>query len=500
MSRRLLVIVAALAIVGATGFTALSGWRAQRTVVGTTGHDSHVAQSEDDTPPRDSVSLDTRRQQLIGVRTVRVERAPMALEIRAPGTVAYDETRQVEINTRVDGWIRDLYADYTGRAVRRGEALFTLYSPDLVAEQNDYLLALRGRSKLPGSDPGGLSEYADRLAAAARERLTRLEMSDAEIDEVARTGRPAETVTFRSPADGVIVEKAALRGMRVTAGQMLYRLADLSTVWVEGEIYETDLPMVRTGIRVSVSVQAYPNRTFAGRVGYVYPVVTQETRTARVRVVLGNPDGLLKPNMLATVLLQPSPSRALVVPADALVDTGTQQLVFVAEDEGRFTPREVRVGRRSPGQVELSSGVKEGDKVAASATFFLDSESQLRGALQNYEPSQAAQAAGPLGAFDITFRTEPNPPRPGENTIIVAVKDANGQPVADAAVNVVMFMPPMPSMNMPAARSDTKLLASGGGLYRGTAEIMIPGRWNVTVNVARAGKQLGVRQFAVVAQ
>jgi membrane fusion protein, copper/silver efflux system len=500
MSRRLLFIVAALAIGAAIGFTALRGWHAQGTAIGTTGHDSHVAQSEDDTPPRDSVSLDTRRQQLIGVRTVRVERATMAPEIRAAGTVAYDETRQVEVNTRVDGWIRDLYADYTGRAVRRGEPLFTLYSPDLIAEQNDYLLALRGRSKWQGADPGGLSEYADRLAAAARERLMRLEMTDAEIDDVARTGRPVETVTFRSPADGVIVEKAALRGMRVMTGQMLYRLADLSTVWVEGEVYERDLPLVRTGVGASVSVEAYPNRMFAGRISYIYPQVTQETRTVRVRIVLANPDRLLKPNMLATVLLQPSPSRALVVPADALVDTGTQQLVFVAEDEGRFTPREVRVGRRTPTQIELLSGVKEGDQVAASATFFLDSESQLRGALQNYEPSQAAQAAGPLAAFDVTFRTEPDPPRPGENTVLVTVKDSNGQPITDAAVHVVLSMPPMPSMNMPAARSDTKLVASGGGLYRGTAEIMIPGRWNVTVNVARAGTQLGARQFAVVAQ
>jgi hypothetical protein len=258
--------------------------------------------------------------------------------------------------------------------------------------------------------------------------------------------------------------------------------------------------MVRTGMRASVSLHAYPNRTFAGRVSYIYPLVTQETRTVRVRIVLANPDGLLKPNMLATVTLQAPPSHALVVPADALIDTGTQQLVFVAEEKGRFMPREVRVGRRSPGQVELLSGVTEGEEVAASATFFLDSESQLRAALQNYEPSQAGQGAGPVAALDITFRTEPDPPRPGENTVTVSVKDANGQPIVDAAVSVVLFMPPMPTMNMPAARSDTKLIAAGGGLYRGTAEIMIPGRWNVTVNVARADKQLGGRQFAVVAQ
>jgi multidrug efflux pump subunit AcrA (membrane-fusion protein) len=500
MSRRLLLIVAALTIGASVAFMVARGWRPSLATVGTSGHDSHATQSEEDATPRAEVSLDIRRQQLIGVRTVRVAHAVMATEIRAAGTVNYDETRQVEVNTRIDGWIRELYADYTGRTVKRGEPLFTLYSPDLIAEQNDYLLALRGRSKLAVSDPGGLSDYSDRLAAAARERLLRLEMTDTEIDEVARTGRAAETVAFRAPANGVIVEKAALRGMRVMAGQMLYRLADISTVWVEAEVYETDLAMVRTGMRASISFAGYPDRIFAGHISYIDPLVTQDTRTIRVRIVLGNPGGLLKPNMLATVTLQAPESHALLVPADALVNTGTQQLVFVADGAGRFTPRDVRVGRRSAGQVELTSGVSEGDEVAASATFFLDSESQLRGALQNYQaPSNTPfEAASP--GLDVTFRTEPDPPRTGENTFVVVLKDGNGQPIADADVKVVLFMPPMPTMNMPAARSEATLVAAGGGLYRGAAEVMIPGRWTVTVTVARAGKPLGARQFAVVAK
>ena len=500
MSRRLLLIVAALTMGAAVVITVARGWRPSLAAVGTSGHDGHTTQSEEDETPRADVSLDTRRQQLIGVRTVRVAYAVMAAKIRAAGTVTYDETRQFEVNTRIDGWIRELYADYTGRVVTRGEPLFTLYSPDLIAEQHDYLLALRGRSNLAVSDPGGLSDYSDRLAAAARERLLRLEMTDAEIDEVARTGRAAETMTFRSPATGVIVEKAALRGMRVMTGQMLYRLADLSTVWVEAEVYETDLAMVRSGMRASVSFAGYPDRTFAGRVSYIYPLVTPETRTVRVRIVLANPGGLLKPNMLATVTLQAPESRALLVPADALVDTGTQQLVFVADGTGRFTPREVRVGRRSAGQVELISGVSEGDQVAASATFFLDSESQLRGALQNYEPPPDASSDAASPKLDVTFRTEPDPPHVGENTFLVGLKDSNGQPVTDADIKVVSFMPPMPTMNMPAARAEATLVAAGGGRYRGTGELMIPGRWTVTVNIARAGKPLGARQFAVVAK
>jgi Cu(I)/Ag(I) efflux system membrane fusion protein/cobalt-zinc-cadmium efflux system membrane fusion protein len=500
MSRRLLVVAALLAIGAAVALTVARGWRHPLDIARTSGHDTRPAQSEEDTSPRADVSLDTRRQQLIGVRTVRVAHAVMAQDMRAAGTVTYDETLLVEINTRIDGWIRELYADYTGRVVRRGEPLFTLYSPDLIAEQNDYLLALRGRSKAGAPDPGGLSDYADRLAAAARERLLRLEMSDAEIDEVERTGRAMETLAFRSPATGVIVEKPALRGMRVMAGQMLYRLADLSTVWVEAEVYETDLAAVRTGMRASISFPAYHDRTFAGRVSYVYPLVTPETRTVRVRIVLANPAGLLKPNMLATVTLQAPESHALLVPADALVDTGTQQLVFIADGTGRFTPREVRVGRRSAGQVELTSGVTDGEEVAASATFFLDSESQLRGALQNYEQLPSAPTAAASPELDVTFRTDPDPPHVGENTLVVSLKDSTGQPLADADVKVVLFMPPMPTMNMPAARSEATLVASGGGLYRGAAEMMIPGRWTVTVNVVRAGTPLGARQFAVVAK
>jgi hypothetical protein len=326
-------------------------------------------------------------------------------------------------------------------------------------------------------------------------------MTPAEIDQLARTGRAAETVVFRSPVSGVIVDKAALRGMRVMAGQMLYRIADLSTVWVEAEVYETDLPMMRTGARASVSLQGYPDRRFSGRISYIYPSITANTHTVRVRVVLPNPDGLLKPNMLATVTLQTPRSNALILPADALVDTGTQKLVFMAEGDGRFVPRDVRVGRRTGADVEVLSGLKEGDRVAASATFFLDSESQLRGALQNYGPSQAggsSEATAP--ALDVTFRTEPAAPRAGDNTFVVTVKDAKGQPVTDADVNLVLFMPPMPAMNMPAARSDAKLLAAGNGVYRGTGEVMFPGRWDVTVNVSRGGQSLGARQFAVVAQ
>ena len=503
MSKRLLLIlVATLVIAAVIAFVFLRQRVAPSAVSATAGHDSHATQAAgEEHTPRGEVALDTRRQQLIGVRTVRVERSTMAPEIRAAGTVAYDETRQAEVNTKVDGWIRELYADYTGRPVRRGEPLFTLYSPDLVATQNEYLLALRGQSQAPQGDTTRFREYSDRLVDAARERLLRLDMTASEIDAIRESGRAVEALTFTAPVSGVILEKMALRGMRVMAGQTLFKIADLSTVWVEAEVYETDLGQVRTGARASVTVQAYPDRSFNGRVTYIYPSVTAQTRTVRVRIALPNAEAILKPNMLATVTLQTPQSNALVVPNDAIVDTGTQQLVFVAEGDGRFTPRDVRIGRRTPGAVEVVSGVKEGDEVAASATFFLDSESQLRGALQNYQPSQAAASSeSSAPALDVTFKTEPDPPHSGEDTFIATVKDASGQPVADAEVNVLFFMAAMPTMNMPAMRSETKLMSAGRGVYRGTGQVMTPGTWDVTVTVTRAGQQLAARRFSVPAK
>jgi RND family efflux transporter MFP subunit len=504
MSKRLLLLSVIVVVVSAViVFFVLRRQSTAQAITPTSGHEAHQEQSEaDEKTPRGEVTLDTRRQQLIGVRTVRVQRSAMAPEIRAAGTLTYDETRQAEINTRVDGWIRDLYADYTGRPIRRGEPLFTLYSPDLVATQNEYLLALRGQAQESRAEAGNLREYSDRLVDAARERLLRLDMTAADIDELQRTGRAAETITFRSPVSGVILEKPAVRGMRVMAGQMLYRIADLSTLWVEAEVYETDLPRVRTGTRASVTLQGYPDRPFAGRITYIYPSVTEQTRTVRVRMVLPNPEGILKPNMLATVTLQTPQSNALVLPADALVDTGRQQLVFIAQGDGRFTPKDVRIGRRSSGEVEVLSGLKEGDEVAASATFFLDSESQLRGALQNYQSSAStAQPGGPAApALDIAFRTEPDPTRTGEDTFIVTVKDGSGQPLGDADVTVVLFMPAMPAMNMPASRVEAKLLPAGVGTYRGTGQVMTPGTWDVTVTITKAGQQIAARRFSVIAK
>ena len=451
-------------------------------------------------PQRGEVVIDPRRQQLIGVRVVPVQMATIRTEVRAAGVVRFDETRQAEITTRIDGWIRDLQANYTGRRIARGDVLFSLYSPALVAAQNEYLLALHGQAQASETDLPIVRTHADRLLEAARERLLRWDLSLTDIRDLERRGRPQETTPFRSTADGIIVEKMAVEGMRVMAGETLFRVADLSVVWVEADVSEQDMALVRVGLAAQVDLDAYPGEPLQGRTIYVYPTVDEQTRTAKVRFQFGNQSGRLKPGMFATVHLTGRESRALTVPPDAVLDAGRDQIVFVALGEGRFEPRPVAVGRRTRDAVEVTRGLTDGEQVAAGAAFFIDSESQLRAAVQGYQAPPEPGAQGSSPQLDIAFRSEPDPPRAGENQFEVTVRDPGGQPVADADVTVTFFMPAMPTMNMPAMRNQTKLPSAGGGRYRGAGQLLSGGRWDVTIDVVRSGRRLGSRQLSVVAK
>jgi RND family efflux transporter MFP subunit len=452
--------------------------------------------------PRGDVHIDPQRQQLIGVRLATVERAPLTAVLRTTGVVRYDETRVTDINVKLDGWIRELYVDYTGQPVAKGQRLFAFYSPDLLATGNEYLLALKTREQMQTSQVGDARDYADRLVEAARQRLALWDIPPDQIASIETTRQPLTTVTFPSPASGYVVEKQALQGMHVTPGQMLYKLADLSVVWVEAAVYERDLTSVRVGQRATVTLDAYHGESFDGRAIYVYPFVEEDTRTVKVRFRFANPRGRLKPGMFANVQLEAAGGIGLTVPSDAVLDSGTQQTVFVARGEGTFTPRAVKTGLRLGDRTEILSGVKEGEQIATRATFFLDSESQLRAGLQNYEASSGTGAATAVSgpALDITFRSQPDPPKTGETTFEVTVKDPVKGLITDAEVSVTLFMPAMPTMNMPAMRNETKLPHTGNGVYRGAGQLMIPGRWEATVTVTRDGQRLGSKQFPVVAR
>lgn len=453
--------------------------------------------------PRASVQLELRRQQLIGVRTAEAISESLSRSVRAVGIVKYDETRQHEVNLKVEGWIRELYVDFTGQPVRKGQPLFTLYSPDLLATQDEYLLALRTLDQMDRSQVVEARDYARRMIDATRHRLALWDLPQDQLDELERTRKARSELLFRSPASGVVVEKRAVQGSHVMPGEMLYKLADLSLVWIEADLYERDLPVARVGSRADVTLDAYPGEHFTARATYVYPFVDEATRTVRVRFELPNARGRFKPGMYANVEVQASLGQGLTVPTDALVDTGRGAYVFVALGDGFFEPRRVGAGTRFDGRVQVTEGLRAGERVASGATFFLDSESQLRAAMQDFDDAPAGDAgtttaAGP--AYQIAFATEPDPPRNGDNTFIVSLEDPEGRPVTDADVTVRLYMAPMPSMNMPAMRAGARVLHVGGGTYRGQGSISMGGRWDVTVVAARGGSRLAARTFAIVAK
>ena len=411
----------------------------------------------------------------------------------------YDETRLADVNLKVAGWIEELYVDSTGQFIEPGQPLFSLYSPELLTTQQEYLLALDSRDQLRDSQIPDARAYADRIVEAARQRLTLWDLPPDEIDALEQRREPRRAMRFRAPVGGFVIEKHAVLGQHVTPGMSLYRVADLSVVWVEADVYERELSLVREGAPATLTVDAYPEDRLRGRVTYIYPYVEERTRTVRVRVELPNPRGRLKPGMYADVTIHATLGEGVVVPTNALLDSGAAQHVFISLGNGYFEPRSVVVGRRFGDAVQILDGLEGGETVATSATFFIDSESQLRAALQGFAPvPRVADGGAARARLDITFRSDPDPPRSGANTFEVAVADAEGQPVTDADISVVFYMAPMPTMNMPAMQTDAALSHRGGGIYRGTGEVTMTGRWDVTVQVSRDGQRLDSRVLTVV--
>lgn len=451
--------------------------------------------------PRAGVQLDTRRRQLLGVRTARVQRGAIARDIRAVGIVRYDETRLSDINLKLDGWVEKLYVEATGQAVRRGQPLLDIYSPELMATQNEYLLALATRETMQQSTIPDARVQADRLVDSARRRLTLWDLPADMLQRLEQTRKADANVTFRSPVSGFVIDKPVVEGMRAMAGQTLYKIADLSTVWVEADVFESDAPFIKVGASAAVTLDAWPGESRRGRSVYIYPFVEEKTRTLKVRFSFANPDLRLKPGMYANVEISSSLGNGLTVPSDAVLDAGRGQIVFVAEGDGYFQPRPVSVGQRIDGRVQILTGLNDGDEVATGAAFFLDSESQLRAAAGGWEHQASPAAPDPqTSGVSVTFDTDPKPPRTGDNTYDVRVTDGGGKPIADAQVRVTLYMPPMPSMNMPAMTSDATLTHVADGLYRGKGTMSMAGRWDATVTVTRDGRRLATKQTTVVAR
>jgi multidrug efflux pump subunit AcrA (membrane-fusion protein) len=455
----------------------------------------------DEAEPRAPVTIDGRRQQLVGVRLVEVRREPLTHTVRAQGIVRFDESRWTDVNVRTEGWIRTLHVDRTGDRVRRGQPLLALYSPELATVQAEYLLALRTRDA--GADAASPSgAQAARLVEAARQRLARWDLPDEHVASLAGRRDVPPLVVFRSPVSGIVMEKKAVEGMRVMPGDTLFRIVDPSAVWIEADVYEADVALVRVGQKATATVEAWPGDTFPGRVSWTAPTVDETTRTIKVRIELPNKGGRLKPGMFAETTLATEVPHGPVVPMDAVLDTGGSQFVFVSEGDGYFEPRRVRIGRQVNGRGQVLEGVTAGEQVAASATFFIDSESQLRAALEGYKatPAPAPAAGGGRSSLDIALRSTPDPPRAGVTQFEALVKTPAGAPVTDASVSLVLYMPAMPSMNMPAMRSEAALGHAGNGVYRGSIDVMMNGRWEATVTVTRGSERLATKQLTLIAR
>jgi membrane fusion protein, copper/silver efflux system len=332
-----------------------------------------------------TVKISPERIQMLGVRTEAASVRAMAHTVRAVGAVAADERRIGVVNPKFEGWIEKLLVNTTGQAVRRGEALLEVYSPDLVLAQREYLVARSAAADMAHADPMA-RDNAKAIAAAALSRLKNWDISADQIARLQRSGTATRTLILSAPIGGIVMEKAALQGLHFGAGDMLYRIVDLSTVWLLADVFEQDLAQMRPGQSAKITVQAYPGRVFDGRVAFVYPTVNAQTRTAKVRIEVPNPDLLLKTDMYATVEIAAPVETAsvLAVPDSAVLDTGTRQTVLVDRGEGRFEPRAVKLGARADGYVVVLEELREGEKVVTGANFLIDAESNLRAALQAF--------------------------------------------------------------------------------------------------------------------
>jgi Cu(I)/Ag(I) efflux system membrane fusion protein len=478
---------------------------------------------------RAAVTLTAARRQTIGVTTGVVEERPFATTIRAVGTVAYDEQRIKQVNLRVAGWVTKLTANFMGQYVRAGEPLLTIYSPELASTQAEYRLALRTRERVGVSLMEPIRTGANAQVQAARERLRLLNFSDTQIDALKETEPQSET-TLVAPISGVVTKKNALQGAYVTPEMALYEIADLSTVWVYADVYEPDLAVVAVGQPADVTLAAYPNEVFHGRVVFIDPALSLETRTAKVRTEFANLDLRLKPGMYGDVRIQVKGKPVLAVPRTAILDSGTRSLAFLDQGDGRYQPREVKTGRTFEGYTEVVDGLSAGDRVVTSATFLIDSESQLMAAtnmmgalgmggirmeqaqmgememggmpdMKGMErmPGMKMGAAEPtpstqtVDGLTLTLATTPEPAKKGENVVRLTVR-VNGAPVTDATVSVAytMAMPGMEVETVPAKHIQD-------GIYEATVDLAMKGGWTIDAIVTRPNAKPAQARFTVQA-
>ncbi len=461
------------------------------------------------------IQLSPQRLQEIGVTLAPVAYKNLSDDLNVPGNVDMDEEKLSYVQTRFPGWIQDVYANATYQYVRKGQRLFTVYSPDLVSSEQEYLLARQDQkafapdmhSASPTNKPAGADGMAAKeggwLLQAAAERLRQFDVPEQAITNLEQTGKVERNMVIYSPASGYITERNALPNAYVQPETKLYTIADLSTVWVYANVFQDAVGRLRPGDPGQVTVDAYPGRTFSGRIDQILPQVDPTTRTVRVRMVFRNPGVVLKPGMYVNVKIAVSLGRQLVVPASAVLQTGDRAIAFVDRGQGYLEPRTVQLGPQVDDSVVILSGLKAGEHVVSSANFLVDSEAQLQAALGTFAPlppssqTGAAASATPGPQVQVDFTTQPSSPRKGLNTLLVKLTGPDGKPLTSAQVTALFVMPAMPAMGMPAQHVAIPLNEKGSGLYQGSLQLPSGGSWQVTVTVRRGSQTLASKQLSV---
>ena len=461
---------------------------------------SSSASGASEQPPLTPIRLSPQRLQEIGVTTATVTLKDVNDDLSVPGNVDIDEEKLAYVQTRFSGWIQDVYANATYQYVHKGERLFTIYSPDLVSSEQEYLLAKKNQKTFAQDMHGMAAQEGGWLLQAAEERLRQFDVPSQAIADLEQSGRVQRNIAIDSPASGYITERNALPNAYVQPDTKLYTIADLSTVWVYADVFQNNVGRLRPGDAAKVTVDAYPGRNFYGHIDQILPQVDPTTRTVRVRLVFRNPGVVLKPGMYVNVDIDVSLGRQLTIPASAVLQSGQQAIAFVDRGQGYLEPRTIQIGPQIDDSVVVLSGLKVGEQVVSSANFLVDSEAQLQAAMRGFAPpppSPAGAAAASAAQMRMDFSSQPEPPRKGVNTVRVKLTGADGKPVMGMQVTVTFFMPAMPAMGMAAQRAAATLSEKGGGLYHASLELPSGGTWRVTVTVQRNGQTIATKQISV---
>lgn len=455
-----------------------------------------------DAPALAPVHVSPERRQVIGLQFATVQEKDVTDLLDATATIEPDEQLESYVQTRFAGWIENVYANQTYQRVSRGQPLFTIYSPELVSTQQEYLLALKAGDRLANSSVDGVAAGAGSLIDAAAERLRLWGISESQIRRLARDHKIRRALEIDAPASGYLVERNALPNMYVQPETKLYTIADLSRVWAYVAVFQDEAGKIKLGDPAALTVDAYPSERFIGRVDFIWPQVDPMTRTLKVRCNFDNRAGKLMPGMFARVTLRMPMGRRLAIPDGGVLRSGTRNVAFVDRGDGYLDPREVDLGAHVGHDYVVLGGLGAGERIVSSANFLIDSESQLQAALGGFAPplsgGQAAIALA-VGGATIEMTTDPNPPYRGHNKVTCTLRDARGAAVIGADVSVTFFMAAMPAMGMPATRIQAKAAEQGNGTYVADVNLESGGTWQVTIMAQKGGSQLAMRQLEVSA-